>query len=161
MSVFTRTALAAALLAAAPLAFAATADDTMTVSITIENSCTIAANDLAFGPQNTLAADIEVSTTVDVVCTAAGPLSIDFTAGGGASATFASRQMTHALATDTINYTLYSDSARTNVLGGAVVLAGTSTGGTDSFPVYGRVFGGQGAKPVGSYSDTVTATVTF
>lgn len=76
MSIFTRTALAAALIAAAPLASAATASDTMEVSITIQNSCTIAANDLGFGTVNTLAANIDASTTVDVVCTGAGPLSI-------------------------------------------------------------------------------------
>lgn len=161
MSVFTRTALAAALLAAAPLAFAATADDTMTVSITIENSCTIAANDLAFGTRNTLATDIDADTTVDIVCTGAGPLTIAFTAGAGTAATFASRKMTDAISSDTIDYTLYSDAARTQVLGGTTVISGTSTGGTDSFPVYGRVFGGQDPKTVGSYGDTVTATVTF
>lgn len=165
MSVFTRTALAAALLAAAPLASAATASDTMTVSITIENSCTIAANDLSFGTQNTLAANIDADTTVDIVCTGAGPLSIEFTAGAGGAATFATRQMTDAVSNDTIAYSLFADAGRTQVLGdatgGSVVIAGSSTGGTDSFPVYGRVFGGQNPKSVGSYSDTVTATVTF
>ena len=164
MSVFTRTALAAALLAAAPLASAATASDTMTVSITIENSCSITANDLDFGIQNTLAADIDADSSVDVVCTGVGPLEIDFTAGAGAGATFASRKMTDAVSSDLIDYTLYRDSARSEVLGdgtGSVMIAGTSTGGTDSFPVYGRVFGGQDPKTVGSYSDTVTATVTF
>ncbi len=165
MSIFTRTALAAALLAAAPLAFAGTDSDTMIVSITIENSCTIAANDLGFGTQNTLAANIDAMTTVEVVCTGAGPLSIEFTAGAGGAATFATRQMTDAVSSDTIDYSLFADAGRTQVLGdgtgGSVVIAGTSTGGTDSFDVFGRVFGGQDPKSVGSYSDTVTATVTF
>ena len=165
MSTFTRTILAAALLVAAPLASAATASDTMVVSITIENSCTIAANDLSFGVVNTLAANIDAGTTVDIVCTGAGPLSIEFTAGAGAAATFASRKMTDGVSTAVIDYSLYADAARTLVLGdstgGSVVISGTSTGGTDSFPVYGRVFGVQNPKPVGSYSDTVVATVTF
>lgn len=68
-------------------------------------------------------------------------------------------------ASDVIDYSLYADAARTQVLGdstgGSVLISGTSTGGTDSFPVYGRVFGGQNPKPVGSYSDNVVATVTF
>lgn len=165
MSIFTRTALAAAMLAAAPLAFAATANDTMIVSITIENSCTIAANDLSFGTQNTLAANIDADSSVDVVCTGVSPLTIEFTAGAGGAATFASRQMTDAVSTDTINYSLFADAGRTQVLGdgtsGSVVIAGNSTGGTDSFPVFGRVFAGQNPKSAGSYTDTVTATVTF
>lgn len=163
MSIFTRTALAAALLAAAPLASAATASDDMIVSITIVNSCTIDATDLNFGTQNSLAANIDADTTVEVACTGAGPLDIAFTVGGGTGATFDTRLMTGA--TDTIEYSLYSDAARTQVLGdgtgGSAVISSTSTGGTDSFPIYGRVFGGQNPKPVGSYTDTVTATVTF
>lgn len=163
MSIFTRTAVAAALLAAAPLASAATATDTMTVSITIENSCTVTANDLDFGTRNTLASNIDASSTVAVACTGAGPIAVAFSAGAGASATFASRKMTGA--SSTINYSLYADAARTQVLGdgttGNVVISATSTGTSTSFAVHGRVFGSQNPKPVGSYTDTVTATVTF
>ncbi|MDQ3269256.1 MAG: spore coat U domain-containing protein [Pseudomonadota bacterium] len=165
MSIFTRTALAVALVAAAPLASAATANDTMLVSITIRNSCTIVANDLAFGSVSTLAANVDASTTVDVTCTGRGPLSIEFTSGTGASATFASRKMTDTVSTNVIDYSLYRDAARTQVLGdgsgGSVTIGGVSTGATNSFPVYGRVPGGQDPKTAGSYSDSVVATVTF
>ena len=164
MSIFTRTALAAALMVAAPFASAATASDPMTVSITIVNSCTIDATDLDFGTPNTLANDIDADTSVAVECTGAGPLSIEFSTGAGTGATFASRKMTGPAAT-TIDYSLYLDAARTQALGdgtsSSVVIAGTSTGGVDVFPVYGRVLGAQNPKPVGSYSDVVTATVTF
>lgn len=170
MKMLTRTALAAALLAAAPLASAATDDDTMTVSITIENSCTITAGDLSFGTANSLSGNIDGQTTVSLLCTNAGPVSIAFDDGTGASATYASRKMS-GIDTDnagaTINYSLFRDGARSEVLGdgagSTVQISTTSTGGptAQSFDVFGRVFGGQGAKPVGDYTDSVVATVSF
>ena len=76
----------------------------------------------------------------------------------------AARQMIGPAAS-TINYELHRDAARTEVLGNgtgsSVVLSGTSTGAPQDFTIYGRVPAGQGAKPTGAYSDTVTATLTF
>jgi spore coat protein U-like protein len=156
MSMFTRTALAAALLAVAPLASAATDTDTMTVSITIENSCTVDAGDMTFGTQTSLATALTTTATVSVDCTNQGPITVAF--DGDPSA----RQMDGPSGA-TINYELHRDAARTEVLGSAAgqTLSGTSTGGVQNFTVYGRVPAGQGAKPVGAYTDTVTATLTF
>lgn len=158
MSMFIRTALAAALLAAAPLASAATDTDTMTVSITIENSCTVDAGDMAFGNQTSLSAAVTATATVSVDCTNQGAIDVAFSGDPDA------RQMTGPGAA-TINYELHRDAARTQVLGdgssGSVTINGTSTGGVENYTVYGRVPAGQGAKPVGAYSDTVTATLTF
>ncbi len=160
MTVFKTTLLATALLAVTPLASAATATGNMTVSITIENSCTISANALSFGTPNTLAADIDAATTVSVTCTGAGPINIGFGAGAGTGATFAGRKMTGATAT--IDYALYRNVGRTEVLNETTMRIGAnSTGVAQSFPVYGRVFAGQNPKPVGAYSDTVVATVEF
>ena len=163
MSVFTRTALAAALLAAAPLALAqSTTTDTMQVSITIENACTVNAADLAFGAQDSLAADIDATADVTVDCSNQGAVDVAFSAGGSGDQT--ARQMASA-GGDTINYQIYSDSGRTSPLGdgtgGTSRFAATSTGGSDTFRVYGRVPGGQGAKPVGAYTDSLTATLTY
>lgn len=162
MNAFKTTLLATALLAAAPLASAATATDPMTVSITIENSCTVTANDLNFNTQTTLAANIDVGTTVSVLCTGAGPINVGFSTGAGAGATYGSRKMTGPAL---IDYSLYSDAGRTSVLGdgsaGTVRIGSTSTGVAQSFDVYGRVFAGQNPKPVGTYTDTVVATVEF
>jgi len=61
-----------------------------------------------------------------------------------------------------IDYALYRDAARTEVLDDSTVRIGaTSTGVAQSFDVYGRVFAGQNPKPVGTYTDTVVATVSF
>lgn len=153
-------AVALALLAIAPLASAGTADDSFKVSITIENSCTIAANDLDFGTRDTLEANIDAQTTVDVTCTGVSPLVVSFDNGTGAGGTAAARKLSNG--SNSINYVLAKDSARSELLGtGAGTIDAVSTGGTQVFPVYGRVLAGQNPKVIGRYLDTVTATVTF
>ena len=92
MSVFTRTALAAALLATAPMAFAATDTDTMTVSIEIENACTVDAEDMAFGAATDLSGGLSSSADVTVDCTNQGGISVSFSAGSSGDA--ANRTMT-------------------------------------------------------------------
>lgn len=165
MKLFKTTLLATALFAAAPAAMAAgTASANFQVSIKLDNSCAIATNPLNFNTQTTLQNNIDASTTLTVTCVSAGPYKVGISSGAGTGATFASRKMTHATLTDTINYSLYAEPARTNVIGdgttGNVTLAGSSAGAT-SFTVYGRVFGSQNPKATGDYSDTVTATVSF
>lgn len=158
------TALALALFAAAPMAMAGTATANMQVSIKLDNSCTIATNPLNFNTQTTLASNIDAQTTLTVTCVSAGPYTVSISAGGGTGATFASRKMKHATLTDTINYSLYAETGRTNVIGdgtsGNVTLAGSAAGATP-FTIFGRVFGSQNPKATGDYSDTVTATVSF
>ena len=64
---------------------------------------------------------------------------------------------------NTLNYTLYSDSGRTAVWGqtiGTDTVAGTGNGSAQSVSVYGRIPGGQAPVPA-TYSDTITATVTY
>ncbi|MDQ3206148.1 MAG: spore coat U domain-containing protein [Pseudomonadota bacterium] len=167
MPMFTRAAVAAALLAAAPIVSAANATDTMSVSLTIQNACTITANPMDFGAQTTVTAAIDSATTVAVACSASGgPVAVTFGTGTGAGATFSTRKLTNAAATATIDYSLYIDTARNSPLGdgtaaGGAAFSATSTGSTQTFDVYGRVASGQGVKPVGTYTDTVVATVTF
>jgi len=83
---------------------------------------------------------------------------------GGAS-TFNPRRMLNG--TNTLNYNLYLDAART-------IIWGDGTSGTQNFfvrnpqpnnqdisvPIYGRVPAGQGSS-VGNYSNTLTVTINF
>ena len=62
-----------------------------------------------------------------------------------------------------MGYSLYQDSGRTTVWGNTVGTAPASVAGSgvaQNFTVYGQVAAGQ-TLPVGSYADTVVATVTF
>ncbi|MBB3060524.1 spore coat protein U-like protein [Microbulbifer rhizosphaerae] len=94
---------------------------------------------------------------------------MSFDAGTGGTSTFATRQMDNG--TNTIDYNLYRDAAHTEILGdgdgdgdgsgGTFTITFTSTGGNDEFDVFGRTDPGQNPKPTGTYSSTITATVTF
>jgi spore coat protein U-like protein len=167
MTLLHRTALAVALLAAAPSVFAGTDSANLNVRLRVDNSCTIGTNLLNFGNTTSLATQIDAATTVNVTCTGISPLTLKFGLGNGAGATFGARKMTDAVSTQTVDYSLYTTATRTQVLGDGTgttgVLTRTSTGGgvVETFDIYGRVAGGQGLKPAGTYSDTVVATVEF
>lgn len=143
--------------------FSATDTTTFEVSITIENDCTISINDLSFGTVNDLTPSISGSTTGSVTCTGIAPVSVAFSAGTGGTSTFAVRQMDDG--TNTIDFNLYRDAANTEILGdgstGTFTIDFTSTGGADSFDVYGLTGPGQNPKPAGTYDSTITATATF
>ncbi|MFA7542212.1 MAG: spore coat U domain-containing protein [Lysobacterales bacterium] len=142
---------------------AATATDTFEVSINVENSCTIAVNDLPFGTVDTLATSHDASTTGTVTCTGIAPVEIAFDAGTGGTSTLATRLMEQGA--NTIAYNLYRDAGHTEILGdgtgGTVTIDINSSGSSDAFTVYGLTAPSQNPKPVGSYASTVTATVTY
>jgi spore coat protein U-like protein len=144
-------------------AFAATAFDDFTVKIVLTNSCTIVADDLDFGSQTGLTADIDVDTAVHVTCTGANPVSVSFNAGTGTGSTIAARAMNSGA--NVVGYNIYTTAARATPLGqtaGTDTIDFTSTGGgtADDKTVYGRV-PAQAAKPNGTYLSTVRATVTY
>lgn len=142
---------------------AATDTDTFQVSITIQGECQIvAANDLDYGAQGVLASNIDATTTLSVQCTDGTPYDIGLDAGTGAGATVATRLMTGP-GSATIDYTLYSDAGRTTVWGDTIstdTVSGTGDGTQQDYTVYGRV-PPQATPAPGTYTDTITVTVTF
>lgn len=158
----TAAVVAAGLLAAATGASATTVTDTFGVTITIESDCQITAtNILDFGTKGVLTAAVETTSTLDVVCTPSTAYDIGLNAGGGSGATTATRKMTGGAAT--IDYQMFSDAARTTNWGDTVAtdtVSSTGTGSTQSFTIYGRV-PAQTTPATGTYTDTVTVTVTF
>jgi spore coat protein U-like protein len=142
--------------------FAATATSTMTVQMTITATCLVnSASALNFGTQGVLATNVDQTSTVQVTCTNTTPYNIGLNAGTGAGATVASRKMTSGATT--VNYTLYSNAARTTLWGNTVgtdTVAATGNGAAQSFTVYGRV-PPQAAPAPGTYTDTITVTVTY
>jgi spore coat protein U-like protein len=144
-------------------ALPATTTTTFQVQITILDACEISGvNDLDFGAHGVLAANIDASTTFDVQCTLTTPFSIGLDAGGGLGATVTTRKMTGPAAA-TIDYSLYTDAARSIVWGDTLALDTVDdigTGAAETFTVYGRV-PPQATPAPGLFSDTVTITVTF
>lgn len=135
------------------------------------NSCTIAATTagVAFGSYNPFSAANNDSTGhIDVTCTAVlagtGSYTIALNAGHGS---FANRQLMSGV--NFLNYNVYADSARSQIwgdgIGGGTVMVSDTYNilllpVTRSYTVYGRIPGSQN-KPAGTYSDTLTITVTY
>jgi spore coat protein U-like protein len=153
---------AACLLQAVSPSFAATSTATFTVQVTIVATCTInSAATLNFGSQGVFTANVDQTSTVQVQCTNTTPYNVGLDAGLGTGATVAVRKMTSGGAT--VNYTLYSDSGRTTVWGttiGTNTVAATGNGAAQSYTVYGRI-PAQTTPAPGTYTDTVTVTVTY
>jgi spore coat protein U-like protein len=123
-------------------------------------SCSNLSATLTFGP-----AAYDVYSTTDV--TQAGtisykcppPLSPVVTLSASANGAYGPRQMTSGA--NTLNYDLYFDAAMTVVWGtGADSHPVPAGGGTQTVPLYGRIFAQQDAA-VGAYSDTITVTFNF
>jgi spore coat protein U-like protein len=153
---------AALLLASASAPRAATSTATMTVQMTITATCTVnSATALNFGTQGVLTTNVDQTSTIQVTCTNTTPYNIGLDAGTGTGATVATRKMTSGA--NTVNYTLYSNSTRTTVWGNTVgtdTAAATGNGSAQSYTVYGRV-PPQAAPAPGTYTDTITVTVTY
>jgi spore coat protein U-like protein len=148
---------------AAPLE-AATATNTFTVQAVINAACNISATTLNFGAYDPSSGTaLSGSSTVNVYCTSGTPYTAALNIGSGGGS-FVTR--TIASGSDTLNYNLYRDAARTQVwgdgTGSTFTVAGTGSGVLTANPitVYGLVPIGQD-KPPGTYTSTITVTVTY
>lgn len=156
-----RTAMAAALAVIAGEALAATTTTTFQVNAMVTGTCSVSATNLTFGNYDPLAAQpLDGASTVSVQCTLTTGYGVGLSAGTGSGATVTTRKMTHS--SDTLDYSLYQDAARSLVWGetGGEVVSGTGTGLAQNLSVYGRIPAGQNVNP-GGYSDVITVTVTF
>jgi spore coat protein U-like protein len=152
----------ACLLQSVEFPLASTTTTTFTVSVTLAATCTInSASALNFGSQGILSTNVDQTSTIQVTCTNTTPYNIGLDAGAGTGASVATRKLTSGAAT--VNYTLYSDSGRTTVWGttiGTDTVAATGNGSGQNYTVYGRI-PAQTTPAPGTYSDTITVTVTY
>lgn len=156
---------AAVLLALAGTANAATKTDTMQVSANVVNNCVMSAAALNLGTfdgTNNLSAN----STIAVRCTSGTAFTVDLSTGAG---TYANRTMSNG--TDTLAYNLYTTSGYTTVWGdgtsttgrGSGTGAGMAAANVQNLTVYGRLLASANTGPVGAgtYTDTITATITY
>jgi spore coat protein U-like protein len=152
----------ACLLQSVELPLATTTSTTFSVSVTLAATCTInSASALNFGNQGILGTNVDQTSTIQVTCTNTTPYNIGLDAGTGTGATVATRKLTSGGAT--VNYTLYSDTGRTTVWGttiGTDTVAATGNGSGQNYTVYGRI-PVQTTPAPGTYTDTITVTVTY
>lgn len=152
-------AVALAMTAAAD---AATTTSTFTAQIVIQANCVInSTNTLDFGTSGVITANIDAQADISVQCTNTTAYDVGLDAGNGASGTIATRTMENGAAA--VNYQMYSDAGRTTNWGNTVgtdTVSGVGTGAAVTHTVYGRV-PPQATPAPGTYTDTVTVTVTF
>jgi spore coat protein U-like protein len=158
------TGIAIALAGATPmLADAASPKTTtFTVSLTIQADCAITANPLDFGSTGLITSNLDQSTTLNVTCSSGTAYNVGLD-GGTVSGTAINARLLGGTGSNTVNFGLYRDSARTQNWGNTVgtdTQSGTGNGSGQSLTVYGRV-PTQTAPAAGAYSSTITATVTF
>lgn len=130
-------------------------------------ACTVSATGVGFGAYDVFVASPSDSTgTVTVTCDQAPPVDVVIGIGpSGTSGGFVPRQMRSASSPDRLNYNLFVNAGRSTVWGDGA--PGTSTvflkNVTKNRPavttIYGRVPPGQDVS-VGSYSDSLTVTIT-
>lgn len=161
-----RTVLGAAVAACccASLAQANPVTDTFDVTATVVAACIVDASDLSFGNYNPVAGSaVDATSTISVTCTNGSGYSIGLSAGG--STDEGARAMAHASDPgETLAYGLFRNAGLTENWGGLDLddrVTGTGTGSSQQHTVYGRVFASQSTALVGSYSDTITASVYF
>lgn len=133
---------------------------TFHVMVNVPPSCSVAASNLNFGNYNMV--QLDAATTVTTTCTSGSPYNIGLNQGVAAGATVANRMMSGPGA-NRLNYSLFSNTARTTNWGDTVgtdTVPATGTGAAQTFSVFGRIPGSQ-PQPPGTYSDTITVTLTF
>lgn len=161
-SLVVRAAVAAVFFSMAGSVAAATATTTFQVDATVISSCSVSATNLGFGNYDSLAVPpTDATSTVTVQCSLLTSYEIGLDVGLGSGATVTTRRMT--LGADTLDYSLYQDSARTTVWGNTLstdTIADTGTGLQQPHTVYGRITAGQIVN-TGNYTDTITVTVNF
>ena len=152
---------AASAVAMTGAAQAATATSSMSVTATVSTTCAVSATPLAFGTYAASTASTG-SSTIGVTCTNGTAYSVGLDAGAGSGATTSNRLLTGS-GGGTLAYTLYRDSGRTQNWGNTIgtdTQSGTGTGLAQTLNVYGRIAAGATAL-AGSYTDTVTVTLTY
>jgi spore coat protein U-like protein len=136
---------------------AATSQATFNVTASVAATCSISANPLGFGAYTGVVNN--ATTTLSVYCTNTTPYNVGLDAGlsGGTVTTRAMKSGTNTLA-----YWLYSNAGMTTNWGNTTGswVAGVGSGSAQTITVYGQI---PAAEPmiIGSYSDTITATVNY
>jgi spore coat protein U-like protein len=137
----------------------------LTVSANVVKNCTITTAPVSFGNYDSVAANatapLDGIGTITVKCTKGAAAKVGLNPGGNATGT--TRRMAGATA-EYLTYELYRDTGRATIWGDTADTALDVPAAPNQTPrdytVYGRVAQAQEAA-VGTYTDTVVATVNF
>lgn len=147
----------------ASAAQAATATTSFNVTSTVIDVCAVSAGNLGFGTYSPIGGSaLDGSSTITITCTLGTPYNVRLSQGANGSSVTA-RKMLRASGTELMNYSLYRNAGRTQNWGetdNTDTLSSTGTGVSQAHTVYGRIPAAENV-PTGSYSDTVTVTVSY
>ena len=161
-----RCGVAAALAAAvsASPAFAADTGSSLGVNATVSANCSVSTTPVAFGNVDATSGQAVTGTgSISVTCTNGTGWTASADAGTGSGADLTTRRMANGA--NLLNYSLYTDPARTQLWGDGVegvtaLFSDTGTGVAQTKTVYGLIPGGQTGAQAGDYADAVLVTDT-
>lgn len=130
------------------------------VTASVAANCTMVATDLAFGPYDPLSGpQVDQSAVITLTCTQGSTARVSLDNGGNFSS---GRRMAGGTPAGFLNYGLFKDAGRATAWGtDQVTVSAFDAANKATVTVYGRIPAGQKTVTVGSYSDTVKATVNF
>jgi spore coat protein U-like protein len=143
-------------LASAPAQAATPITATVAVTATVQATCSVSATAMAFGTYVPTAASANTST-ISVTCTNGTPATFLLSAGSGTGATVTNRLLQNG--TTMLPYGLFSNAAHSTNFGTTPTTV-NGTGSAVVTTVYGQILSAQYVTP-GSYTDSITATVTY
>ncbi|MBC7700637.1 spore coat U domain-containing protein, partial [Aquabacterium sp.] len=122
----------------------------------------------AYNPASGTANDATGAALVTCTNGSTYTVSLDAEVNAGGASVFSNRRMRIGATTDYLGYQLYLDSGRTTIWGDGANSSSvspttgtfTGNGSQQSYTVYGRITTGNYVT-AGSYTDTVTVTVTY
>jgi len=137
----------------------------LAVSASVTKNCTITTAPVNFGAYDPVAANaaapLDGTGTITVTCTRGAVSKVGL--GTGSNAQGATRRMSQGAA-EYLNYELYKDASHSTIWGDtdttALDVTAAPSQAPRTFTVYGQVAAAQDAV-VGTYTDTVLATVVF
>jgi spore coat protein U-like protein len=150
-------------LTSTPAAATTTNTTTFTVSATVAASCSITGTNLVFGSYT--GAVTTATSAITVTCNAAStPYNVGLNVGAHGTGSYA-RNMANGA--NLLSYGLFQNAAWTTNWGttvGTDTEAGTSSATAmtaSTVTVYGQIPANQVVAPLGAYTDTITASITY
>lgn len=157
----------AALIISTPMFAAGSKSTNLDVTASVAANCTITTSAVAFGAYDPVvtnaSTDLNGTGTVTVACTKNTGATVDLGTGSAPNWNGTTRRMSGGA--DFLTYALYKDSSRSQVWGIGLASGTTAsytalTKDTVDLTVYGKVQSGQDVA-VGSYTDTIVATINY
>ena len=156
-------------------AFAATSASDMAVTADINANCTMSTTDLAFGAYDPIVAnaalDLRATATVSTTCTSGATGVVTMSQGDHSLYCVINdchRQLANAEETGFLRYNIYTSASyyMSNIWNNDVeemssVAQVLGSGVSQDLTVYGEIPKNQKNAPAGSYTDTITVTLTY